>query len=233
MSHYIFEFEKTATLKNEIYSFYKDKFNSIQVVLNIIEETADQTEILNFYDESELYFGPSGGYWDKIEKHKIPPNIWRGIYKHSDIYFHNVNHNYNFSVKEPADKTLNVLDFGTACSPTFAATNTTQINYYFIELNTSMYLYNKKLYKDRPDVHVLQNLSDIPFDIKFDMIFSNDALEHVRFINEHLYTLFYYGNDNCKYNLRIDADQSCGGHVLYKCQDTIMDDIWVNLSTVV
>lgn len=230
MGHLNLNFKKTLQVEEKINNFYKNKFHSIDEVLHKIEDTASEQDILEFYSAATLDFHSSGGLWDNIEKNKIPPNIWRGIYKHSDDYFHNVNHNYTISVDNRTDKVLNLLDFGTACSPTLVSETMDSVNHYFIELNTSMYLYNKELYKEQKNIHVLQNISDIPSDVKFDIVISNDALEHVRFINEHLYALLHYGSENCVYRLRIDTDLSCGGHVIYKCEDTMIDDIWLNLN---
>ena len=223
MGYLQINYKKTLEIQQFIDNFYEDQHINIKQVLAKIEDTAEVSEVLNFYNIDSFDFTSSGGLWEVISKNNIPSNIWRGIYKHSDQYFHVDGYNYT----HPTDTNIKaVLDFGIACSPLGVTSD--EIEYYFVELNTAMWKYNKEKYQDHKNVHVIQNLSEIPDNVRFDYVQANDSLEHVKYINEHLYVLYYYGNTDCLYNLRIDEHPG-GAHILNISKDTKIDSVWISL----
>ena len=180
-----------------------------------IEDTATIEEVKKFYQSEDLYFPPQdipGNLWE-YRKKETTPRIWRGVYKYADVYGKS-------EWKEPAakfeyntdQKNINILDFGAGADrkPQIY----TDKNYYLVELNNWTFYKLKEYYKNMNNVFVFQNLSDV-LSVKFDLIWSHDALEHVRLLNEHLNILYRICNRDGILDLHISSQGECGGGHVY------------------
>ena len=205
--------------KNEIKP-YGDE-TKLQELLDLVSEYSTLKEYKKFRSKykNNNYTGEGASNWNNSNV-LCTPKEWLSIYRYADEYGNWLS---KTNTCNPAWKNKTVLDFGAGSGTPWEGVD--DVNLYLLEANLGLSSLLKKTYEPFSNVKIVTTLNELPKDIKFDYIYSNDVLEHVRYINEHLEILYYLGNETCNYDLIIDEAPS-GGHVLNLHEDTKIKTIF-------
>src|SRR3989304_10013852 len=206
--------------------------NNISEILEKIEKIATWEDIKVFYENEKPVFGATGlnDQW-VYKKDVVSPEMWRAIYKysyeygsvmHSNCDYHNVDENIL------SNENCKLLDFGSGPNPTIA--NNYACQFYLVKINDTSVINLKKGFKNRSNIKIFNCLSDVvKLNIKFDVAFSSETLEHVRYINEHLYILYNLCKEDGQFYLQYPFDHDCGGHVYGLYKDTITRETFLTI----
>ena len=148
---------------------------------------------------------------------------WLSIYRHSKEYG-----NWEVNTRTLSETSFgNVLDFGAGVGEPWKISSINENTHlYLLEANLKMASELEETYKSLNNVTIVTSLQDIKH-LKFSLIYSNDVLEHVRYVNEHLDIFWHLGDTNCLNHHIIDYGLA-EGHVLNLHQDTIINKFWEN-----
>ncbi len=196
-------------------------------LLEKIEETDIKENIFNIFGKDAVFPAASNDtYWNSENKITLEPKVWRAIYKYSDEYgeLDHTNCDYSIIGDKLFDENINVLDFG--CGPNPDIDKKYKCNFYLIEVNDKSRQKLSNRFLKRKNIYIFEGLSElINRNIKFDIIYSKDCLEHVRHINEHIILLYRLCKDEGMFMLQFPYGNYNAGHVSTLYEDTILDDV--------
>jgi len=189
-------------------------------ILNKIEKTATKEDVVQFYGVNHSFPANADGNWE-YKKEEVSPELWRAVYKYSDEYGSYPHSTYSY-LNEWLNTDLNILDFG--CGPNPNIPRQFGCNLYLVELNDKSRELITQNYRFK-NVYCFENLSDVfKLDIKFDVIFTKDVIEHVRYVNEHLYVLYLLCKEDGLFYVHYPYGDHQGNHVSTLYNDTIIRD---------
>jgi len=227
--------------KNELKYIEEHFLNfDIENTLKKIEKTSTKQKIKEIFGE-DSYFGATSDdqFWNHEAKKTLTSDVWRAIYKYSDeygTYDHTQNYNNVFD-EYSLNPNVKILDFGCGPNPLGFGSgdetygfpyfiNRCKCEFHLVELNDFSRQQIKKRFAEYSNVYVYENLSELfEKNLKFDVVHTKDCLEHVRYINEHLYLLYLLCLDKGVILYTFPYGTHEAGHVSTLYEDTILTEI--------
>jgi len=211
----------------------------IKELFDKIEKTASKEDIKKFYGEDAWFSAngrknnqPHSGDWE-YRKDEVSPELWRAVYKYSDEYGQFDHSQYDDDDFGPrfAEDDFKILDFGCGPNPigwggpSHNLIHTSHCQFHLVELNDFARNKIEERFGMHSRVFIYENLSEVfNSNVKFDIVYSRDVLEHVRYINEHLYVLYLLCKNNGYIYTKFPYDHKSGGHVSGLYEDTKIKD---------